>query len=172
MAVYRNAVATDGAALDRMARRVWLATYGQDVPAEDVAAYLGAAFGPRGTLARDMADPAFDYRIALEGGEVIGFAKIGPSEFGDEVPDTAGALQLRRLYVDRQFHGMGVSHDLLDWAKHRAAARGAGALVLGVGERNARAIAFYTKHGFAPVGAFPYRVGRQVDRDIVMRVAL
>lgn len=171
MAVYRNAVATDGAALDAMARRVWMAMYGHDIPAEDLADYAGRAFGPRGTLMRDMNDPAFDYRIALEEGQVIGFAKIGPCEFGDEV-DTRDALQLRRLYVDRAYHGKGVSHDLLDWAKARAAARGARQLLLGVGERNARAIAFYTKHGFAAVGDFPYRVGRQVDRDIIMRLGL
>lgn len=171
MAVYRNAVATDGAALDAMARRVWMATFGENVAAQDIALYVGEAFGPRGSLVREMNDPAFDYRIALEQGQVIGYAKIGPPVFQGEV-DATGALQLRQLYVERPFHGKGISHDLLDWSRERAAARGATQLLLSVWERNARAIAFYTKHGFVPVGDYAFRTGRQVDRDIIMRVAL
>ena len=53
-----------------------------------------------------------------------------------------------------------------------AAATGAGAVWLGVWERNARAIAFYAKCGFADVGAHDFRLGDDLQTDRVMVVGL
>ena len=60
----------------------------------------------------------------------------------------------------------------MDAAVEAAAARGARTLWLGVWERNARAIAFYAKCGFADVGAQPFTLGADVQTDRVMALAL
>jgi diamine N-acetyltransferase len=39
---------------------------------------------------------------------------------------------------------------------------------LGVWERNARAIAFYEKHGFIVIGEQPFMLGLDEQRDLVM----
>jgi ribosomal protein S18 acetylase RimI-like enzyme len=46
--------------------------------------------------------------------------------------------------------------------------RGAGAVWLGVWERNARAIAFYRKCGFADVGSQTFELGSDRQQDRVM----
>jgi ribosomal protein S18 acetylase RimI-like enzyme len=73
--------------------------------------------------------------------------------------------RLLRFYVDRAWHGRGVAHTLM--AVFAAArARGAQTLWLGVWEHNARAIAFYHRHGFEDVGSHEFVLGtdRQIDR--------
>lgn len=165
---YRSAVATDAAAVDDMARRVWVATFGHSAAPHDIDAYLASAYGPSGHLRRDLADPRFDFRIALEDGVVIGYCKIGPPVFTDEV-ESAGTVQLHQLYVEPAHHGHGVAATLLDWAIAHARRDGATGLLLTVWEENARAQRFYVKHGFRHVGDYAFRTGSQIDRDLILR---
>ena len=148
---YRNAVSTDGVALDAMARRVWLATFAHSAPASDIEAYVAQAYGPDGTLRRHLADPAYEFQLALRADEVIGYCKVGPTFFDGEVP-TAGTLHLHQLYVDPAAHGSGVAAHLLGWTYDMAQRRGNEAILLTVWEENHRARAFYAKHGFVHVG--------------------
>ena len=70
------------------------------------------------------------------------------------------------------WQGAGIAPKLMDWAVSEA--RGAGArrhlpqrLV-----ENARAIAFYRRHGFEIVGEAPFTVGARTDIDPVMGLLL
>jgi ribosomal protein S18 acetylase RimI-like enzyme len=168
---YRNAVNTDGAALDAMARRVWLATFAHSAPPVDIEAYVSVAYGPQGTLLRHLADPAYDFQIALKDGVVVGYCKIGPSFFDGEVP-TEGTIHLHQLYVDPAEHGSGIAVTLLEWAKDMARRRGRQAIVLTVWEHNDRARAFYVKHGFVHIGDYAFKTGSQIDCDMIMRLDL
>ncbi len=60
------------------------------------------------------------------------------------------------------------ARDLMDAALDAIADRGSDVAWLGVWERNPRAIAFYAKYGFVPVGAHVFTVGRDPQRDLVM----
>ena len=171
MIVYRDALPDDGPAIDAMARRVWLDTFGHSAPPADIERYLAEAFGGRGALIRDLPDPAYDYRVALSDSLVIGYAKMSAPIFTDEV-DARGAHQLRQLYVDADFHGRGVAQALLDWSRRIAQSRGASSLLLTVWEENGRARRFYEKHGFAHVGDYAFQTGTQIDRDLIMRLPL
>lgn len=168
---YRNAVNTDGEALDAMARRVWLATFGHSAPPGDIDAYVAHAYGADGLLRRHLADPAYDFQLALEGGVVIGYCKVGPTFFNGEVP-TEGTLHLHQLYVDPAAHGSGVAAHLLDWARGVARRRTRQAILLTVWEENHRARAFYAKHGFIHIGDYAFKTGDQIDRDLIMRLDL
>ncbi|NKY26364.1 GNAT family N-acetyltransferase [Nocardia gamkensis] len=70
---------------------------------------------------------------------VIGFSSAGPPDDADAVTP----LELHALYVRSRWHGSGVADDLI-----RAALDPAAPCSLWVFERNARAQAFYRKHGF------------------------
>lgn len=171
MIEYRDATTDDGADVDALGSRVWLATFGRSTAPESVADYLATAYGERGALRRHLADPAYRFRVAARDGAVIGYCKLGPGFFDGEVP-IDGALQLHQLYVDPAAHGTGVAAELLEWAKDHARATGHDALLLTVWEGNHRAQRFYAKHGFVHVGDYAFRVGAQIDRDLIMRLAL
>ena len=74
-------------------------------------------------------------------------------------------LELKRLYVARAWHGRRVAQALMDAAIDAAHARGAQTLWLGVWERNPRAVAFYTKYGFARVGEHTFVLGGDPQTD-------
>lgn len=80
--------------------------------------------------------------------------------------------EILRFYVDRSAHGRGVAASLMHTCLSELRSRGSGVAWLGVWERNPRAITFYRKSGFAPVGAHVFVVGSDPQRDVVMQRSL
>ena len=109
--------------------------------------------------------------LAEAGRAPIGYALLGASTLtvADPRPDD---VELRRIYALSRFHGCGVGPALM--ARSIEAARRAGRrrLLLGVYEKNARALAFYAKAGFRLVGRRRFLVGRQECEDVVLGLDL
>lgn len=171
MIAYRDATPADGPELDAMARAIWVATFGHASSSEDSAAYLNTAYGPQGALIRSLDDPSVHIRLGMERDRIVGYAKLTPP-WVQEAERERAALQLSQLYIAADHHGRGVAQALMAWTLDTARARGAGALFLTVWEENARAIRFYDRYGFAHVGDYAFRVGEQVDRDLILRLTL
>lgn len=169
MIACRDATPADWAALDAMAQASWIETFAHSCSAEDLALYLGQAFGPEGRLARDLDHPAIRFRLALDGDAVAGYAKLAPATFDQAAP---GDRQLSQLYVLKPWQGAGIAAALIDWTLATARADGAAALFLTVWEENGRALRFYRRYGFEHVGDYAFPVGTQIDRDLVMRLKL
>lgn len=171
MIEYRDARPEDGPELDAMAREVWLEIFGHSGSAEDIALYLAKAYGPKGDLIRHLSDPAHQFRLATANGAIIGYAKLSQpwlpeGTFGPK------ARQLSQLYVAAGHRGGGVANALMDWTVETARAKGADELLLTVWEHNPRAQRFYEKNGFVHVGDYAFPMGEQIDRDLIMRLAL
>ncbi len=159
----------DADALDAMARDTWVRTFGHGYAPEDLDAYLAQAYGPTGQLRAHLTDPAIFWQVARADGDIVGYAKLISPWVDLAAP---GDLQLGQLYVAHDRHGRGVAQTLMDWAIATARARNAPALLLTVFEANHRAIAFYAKYGFVEIGDCDYPVGNQIDRDLILRLAL
>ncbi|HVE79199.1 MAG TPA: GNAT family N-acetyltransferase [Gemmatimonadaceae bacterium] len=173
----RRATPGDAAALSAFAAWLFDETFGPDNDPEDMAAYLAATFSPE-RQAAEIADPAGIWLIA-EGranGAVPGTAVetslagyahliVGAAPNGVTAP---APLEVRRFYVARAWHGRGVAGALMDAVVRAAGDRGAQTLWLAVWQHNPRAIAFYRKAGFVEAGTQSFRLGRDVQQDLVM----
>lgn len=168
---YRDATPADGPELDAMAIKVWRETFGHSAPPADIEAYLTHAYGPNGTLIRDLADPHIRYRLATDDGAIVGYAKMVDPWLPKEAI-APGGLQLSQLYVAATHHGRGVADILMRWAIGTAIAWHANALYLTVWEENARAKRFYDKRGFVHIGDYAFKTGTQIDRDLIMKLTL
>ena len=104
---------------------------------------------------------------AAEGAAPIGFALLGSSSLPGTDPD-GGDLELKRIYSLSHFHGKGVGVALMGLALEHATEAAARRLLLGVYAGNARALAFYRKQGFAPIGGRRFQVGAREYDDIVL----
>jgi GNAT superfamily N-acetyltransferase len=178
----RRGTPADAAALAEFAARTFAETFGPDNTAEDLAAYLAAAYGPE-TQARELADPDCITLIIdtsdtadtpVGAPDVIGaFAQVRRHQPPSCVTG-ADPVELRRFYVDRSWHGHGLAQRLMAGVHDAAHELGGRTIWLGVWERNARAIAFYEKEGFTDTGATRFCVGsdRQTDRVMVREVRL
>jgi len=161
----RLASAADAATLAAFARRLFHETFAADNRPEDMAAYEAATFSAE-RQAAEIADAAGLVLLATVGDAWAGYAQLGTGEPPAGV--ARPAVEIRRFYVDRAWHGRGVAAALMAAVRDAALERGARALWLGVWERNPRAIAFYAKCGFADVGAQPFRLGADLQTDRVM----
>lgn len=120
---------------------------------EDIEAYLQDAFS-RARLLRHLQRPDNLFLVLRANSAQIGYARLveGPrSSLVTHEP----CIELRRLYVEEDWHGRGAAPLLLRHALVRSRERGHHACWLRVWERNARAIRFYEKHRFIVLGKEP-----------------
>jgi len=108
----RDATAADLPAIDRVFRESFYDTFAHLYTPEDLAAFL-ARFTPE-AWGEEFADPRYRFRVAEVDGQVVGYAKLGPSELPVETDKRAA--ELRQLYLLRKCHGQGVGKVLTDWA--------------------------------------------------------
>jgi ribosomal protein S18 acetylase RimI-like enzyme len=162
----RDAVPADAAALAEFGARTFREAFEADNTTEDMNGYLQAAFS-ESRQRREIEDPAIDTLILANAEHWLGFAQLRAGQLPQGVPEQ-GSIELWRFYVDRPWHGQGVARALMDGAKERGRRRGARSMWLGVWERNARAQAFYRKHGFVHVGRKVFVVGSDPQTDDVL----
>jgi len=167
---YRDANVDDAAALAEIARETFLATFGHLYTIADRNAYLATTFAPD-IQSAEIADPDTRHRLALNGEDLIGFAKLGAFKLPLDPPE-AHVRELHRLYVVEAAKGAGVAVALMDWAKAMARRERAEALYLGVYQGNERAQRFYARHGFEIVGEYEFVVGAARDPEYIMRASL
>lgn len=168
MTLIRRATIQDAAGLSEFAATTFRDTFEAENSPEDLEAYVAEAFTPE-RQASEISDPASIVLLAEHDSgagpsNLIGYAHLVA---GAAPPSIQGPspIELKRLYVSHAWHGKGVARNLMDAAIVAARGSGAQTLWLGVWERNARAAAFYEKHGFARVGEHTFLLGadRQID---------
>jgi GNAT superfamily N-acetyltransferase len=158
----------DAEALSAFAARTFLDTYGAYNDPDNLRLHLAGSYTV-GQQREELGDPRVVTLLAYRGEQLAAFAQVRRSEAPACVACDA-AVELHRFYVDRIWHGQGVSHALLAEVRHAARAFDAATLWLKVWERNPRAIAFYTKWHFVDVGVTDFFVGydRQTDRVLTL----
>ena len=119
----------------------------------------------------ELNDPASTFLIAELDGRAAGYAKLHAGE-PEQGVEGAKPVELVRLYVSREWLGRGVGEQLMRACLDQARQAGHETIWLGVWERNARAQAFYRKWNFRPVGEHEFRLGADLQRDILMERAL
>lgn len=174
--VIRRGVAADAPMLAALGARTFIETFAADNTADDMAVYVGHAYGVEQQRA-ELALPDAIFLIAEVGGTAAGYAYLRraplPAHITDPAPGAPGpAIEIARFYVDAPWHGRGVAHALMQAALDEAAQRGASTMWLGVWERNARAIRFYAKRGFHDIGVQPFKLGSDLQHDRVMARAV
>jgi molybdopterin-guanine dinucleotide biosynthesis protein A len=161
--------------LAELGGRLFHDAFAADNRVEDTREYLAEHFTPA-ALARLLADPSCQVLVLEQGGMGLGWALLiagtrAPpwAGSGEPVRRPAGSeVEIRRFYVDARLQGTDASVLLLRECLDRASALGAGSVWLAVWERNARAQAFYAKHGFRRVGAQPFQFGSDTQLDDVL----
>lgn len=162
----RRADSFDAAPLAALAERTFREAFEAVNTPENMHRHCRDNYG-EAIQAREIVDPARITLLCESGGELAGYAQL---RWGGPPACVAGTApgEVQRLYVAGEFHGRGVAQALMDACLAELAARGSDVAWLGVWERNPRAIAFYRKYGFVPVGEHVFPVGDDPQRDLVM----
>ncbi len=157
----RHATPDDAEIVSLLGRITFTETFGHlfSNHAGDLRVYLDRTFAV--SKIRDSIGEADNrYWLSLLDGLPIGYAKL---KFPSPSPLLPGQnpAQLQKIYVLREFLALGIGKALLGAVLHHAAQRGLHTLWLDVLKQNARAIHFYEKQGFVPLGDDTYTIGAQ-----------
>jgi ribosomal protein S18 acetylase RimI-like enzyme len=161
----REVSVADADTIANIFRTSFVDTFGRLYPPTDLAQFLSersaAAFED------EINDRAYLFRLAVVGGRAAGYIKLGPPGLPVEAPPDS--IEICQLYVDKEWHGTGVARELMTWALDEVRSRGRQHVQLSVYIDNHRALRFYERHGFAPVGRYDFKVGTHIDEDIILR---
>jgi GNAT superfamily N-acetyltransferase len=164
----RRATPADAARLASFAATAFTDTFAADNRPEDMAAYLAESFGEAEQRA-ELEDPAVTVLLAEKDDALVGYAMLRDGDAAGPVASARGeAIEIARLYAGKRWIGAGIGALLMQRCLDEARARARDTIWLGVWERNARAIAFYERWGFAHVGSQPFTLGSDVQTDHVM----
>jgi ribosomal protein S18 acetylase RimI-like enzyme len=163
--IWRTAKAGDAEALAYLGAATFMATFAFDHPGQPMMEHLrqehSAAY-----YAAALRDPATDILIGETPlGAPVGYAMITPPSH--PALQQEDDIELKRIYLLGPWQGGGHGKDLLNLVFAVAEKRGAKRLLLSVYEKNARAIGFYQRAGFAAIGETIFMVGPVPFRDLV-----
>ncbi len=170
MAVIRRAKASDASALANLAERTFRDTFSAQNMVTDIDFHCASNFGTE-IQGREILDPNCVTLLAEVDEALSAYAQVRLRSHQQCVL-AERPCELLRLYVSGEFLGRGLAHELMPEILATAASSDADVIWLGVWEENPRAIAFYRKYGFEIVGAHEFRLGEEIQRDLVMAVAV
>jgi GNAT superfamily N-acetyltransferase len=169
--VIRRATPADAAPLAALAARIFTETFAADTAPDDLAAFLARAYGVR-QQSEEISDPDVITFVAEAPAGLAAYAQVRRGGKTPKCVDVEEPVELWRFYVQRDWHGGGLAHQLMAAVMDAARELGGRHLWLSVWERNLRAIGFYGKHGFHDAGAEDFWVGSdcQTDRILVAEI--
>ena len=158
---------SDAETLRALAIDTFCETFAYLYPAADLQQFLVSHYS-LARIEQELAEKTSLHLIAWCDGEAVGFVRARDNTLPIASIRPA-QMELQRLYVKKDWQGLGIGQVLMDAAIGSLHARGAQEICLGVWEENEKAQRFYAKYGFEPVGTYFFHVGSQKDREIIMR---
>ena len=170
MPTIRLAISADAAALSALQRRTFIAAFGADNDPQDLALHCAQTYSPALQL-QEINDPQLTTYVAQEGDDLCAFIQLNQTT-SPACIKTHRALEIKRLYVDAAWHGLGVAQQLFEQAITFGRLQKAEKIWLGVWENNPRALRFYQKLGMVEAGEQVFMVGTDAQRDLIMALTL
>jgi ribosomal protein S18 acetylase RimI-like enzyme len=163
----RRGVVADATALARFAARTFAEAFGDQTAPDDMSAHLANTYTPA-LQAAELADPDVITLLALRDDSIVAYAQVRRNGDAPACVDTNDTVEVQRFYADGSVRGSGLARQLMERALDAAVELGGRHAWLGVWQNNERAVAFYRKAGFVPIGTTVYVVGSDHQTDHVM----
>ena len=125
------------------------------------------------TFAEWIASDTVYVLVATDGAMLVGYSVC----INDELPLDAqihhelpseGAVMMSKFYVHPEFHGAGVSKNMMAHLMEHYSTSDRDWMWLGTNQANTRAIAFYERAGFQQIGIRTFDVGGTQAHDVVL----
>ncbi len=129
-------------------------------------AYMDHAF-TKEKLLTELQNPDSEFYFMKVDDIILGYLKINRNEAQSEFKDPK-SLEIERIYVDREYQGLGIGSMLIEWAKDIALDYGLDYVWLGVWEKNPNAIRLYERNGFKAFSEHEFIMGDEVQIDQLM----
>jgi diamine N-acetyltransferase len=158
----RRVTLADTAALAAISRQTFYDTFNGTCTANDMDSFLKDYFNEQ-QVKKELSNPNDFYFFAAIGNQPVGYIRFMEDYDNFSVMQKWKALELKRIYVVKEYHGKGVAQKLMDLVSDFAVKEKYEIIWLGVWEHNVKAQKFYEKYGFVnsghthnfPIGSTP-----------------
>ena len=161
---------TDLTALQQISKTTFVQTFAEHNSEVDMADYLETSYSLE-KLTNELNNPFSEFYFACIHEQVVGYLKINTGTAQTEHKDLS-AFEIERIYVDAAYLGKRVGQILFEKAIELAKEKKVSYVWLGVWEENHRALAFYKKNGFVPFDKHIFKLGKDAQTDIMMKLAI
>lgn len=156
--------------LQKIGKRTFIETFASENTEENMNEYLRNGFS-LAKLKRELSKKESQFYFAEIRNEIIGYLKINTGQTQTEIKDN-DSLEIERIYVLKEFHGKGVGQIIFNKALEIAKLKRVKYIWLGVWEENPRAIRFYEKNGFVSFDKHFFKLGTDIQTDIMMKLEM
>jgi ribosomal protein S18 acetylase RimI-like enzyme len=156
--------------LQQVSRQTFYETFAPVNTKENMRKYLEEELSIE-KLTDELVNADSEFYFAILENKVIGYLKLNFGKSQTELQDD-NALELERIYVLKEFHGKSVGQFLYNYAVQIARQRNVDYMWLGVWEKNLRARNFYKKNGLVDFDKHIFKLGNDVQTDIMMKLVL
>jgi ribosomal protein S18 acetylase RimI-like enzyme len=168
--IIRPLVAADLNSLQAISRQTFSETFADTNTEDNLIKYLDSAYALN-KLSLEFNNPDSKFYFAEIAGQVVGYLKVNFGAAQTELNDSR-SLEIERIYVLKEFHGAKVGQALYQKALEVAKEYSVNYLWLGVWEENHRALSFYKKNGFVEFDKHLFKLGEDVQTDLMMKLVL
>lgn len=163
----RRAAAADAEKIAVLSRQTFYDTFAAFNTPEDMDTFMRESFSMQ-QLVLEVTAPGNIFLAAFMEDELVGYAKLTDAENPPALEGTP-VIEIGRIYAAQKTIGLGVGKALMQGCLSTAAEKHRQVIWLGVWEHNQRAIDFYTKFGFEKFGEHDFVLGKDVQRDWLMK---
>jgi ribosomal protein S18 acetylase RimI-like enzyme len=164
---YRKAILSDALKLSILFKQVYIATYGVEGVSDEFANFITRRFAVE-KLERMIKYQPERLVVAVYKNNLVGAVEM---EF-DKASPVGGivAPELNKLYILEWFCAKGIGERLLAEAEKIVISKGYTQMWLWVLQTNARAIAFYSKHGYRIIGNASFQMQTNTyDNEVMLK---
>ena len=153
--------------LQEISRQTFFETFAESNTEENMRKYLDESLSID-KLTTELNDRNSEFYFFTQEDNVIGYLKLNSGDSQTEHTE-GSALEIERIYVLRKFHGKNIGQKLYEKAIEVATEKQVDYVWLGVWEKNKRALSFYRKNGFVAFDKHIFKLGNDVQTDIMMK---
>lgn len=162
----RRAILNDAATLSQLASKTFYDTFTGTCTEDDMRDFLFEYYNIEQVI-KELSDPTDYFYFAEIDGDAAGYIRIKEDYSGFAELQQYKALELKRLYVLKEYHGKEVAKKLMNFVLDFARENSYNLVWLGVWEHNERAKKFYIKNGFVDTGyKHPFPIGNTPQTDL------
>lgn len=161
----KKATFGDAALIAHLSKITFEDTFRGTCTDEDMQSFVETAFSPAAIL-DELKDEGDLYFIAWYNNEAAGYMRLKEDYKDYPAIKKYKALELKRIYVLKDYHSKKVGAAMMSYALQLAAQKNYEVIWLGVWEHNHQAQSFYKKWGFTDTGdTHPFPIGNTPQTD-------
>ena len=164
----RRILLADATVLAQMARLTFFDTFTGTCTEEDMQVFLEQYYNLE-QVQNELSNPDDCYFFAEINGEPVGYIRFMEDNSDFSVANEWKALQLKRLYILKEYHGKGIAQKLMEFFLTYAQQHQYQLVWLGVWEFNFKAQKFYAKYEFINAGyTHDFPIGNTPQTDFYL----